>query len=119
MGTHCFINIYQTLESQDDGSEDTCDHICTIMRTADGRQAYELALDFCAHNTVINGSYIGQPRTEHNGAGRFAVSLLVALSHRWEEYTTLTAEIEPDGMDYFLNIYLPMLEGNPVIGAKQ
>lgn len=116
MGTHCFINVYQVLESHDDGSEKTVDHICTIMRTCDGAQAREIAVEAGRTKVIVNGSYDGMPEYEFNGPGRFAVFLLLAISDGWQPYTTLCPEMDANSIDdddLLLNIYVPF-EGRPI-----
>lgn len=119
MGTHSFISIYeqQPAEPLPDGSFAPCvsDHICTIMRTTDGGDAYDKALQFTDSVTIVRGAYIGMPAHEINGAGRFAIQLLAIVGAGWEAYTTLCPELTQEDMDdgdIFLEINCPF-EGNP------
>jgi len=115
MGTHCFINVYQTYPDQD---LEYAEHLCTIMRTADGMQAYEVLAQAVQDIVVVNGSYTGMPGHEVNGGGRFAMKLLAMIADGWEEYTTICGEVgsydEIDGDDILVTVYVPF-EGSPTL----
>lgn len=87
--------------------------LCTILRTCDGDQAYDDAIQFVQETEVIKGSYTGMPETQVNGPGHFAVALLNRLRNGWEIYTSLTTPIDFDSLeadDMLLEIHVP-LEG--------
>lgn len=112
MGTHCFINIY---EMYTDGAQPDYLPICCIVQSVDGKHAYDMALAMADAATIVNGRYDGMPAHEFNGSGRFAMTLLHALSALAENYVTLSFvkqypddDADLDDEDLELNIYCPM-----------
>lgn len=118
MGTYCVIVVIE----QDHDTENNItllNPICAIVRSMNGQQAFDLALELADESTIINGAYDGQTDTEFNGAGAFALRMIDRIRRNWEDHTTLVppSEFIAEGgldagdFDLALAVYAPRIEG--------
>lgn len=118
MGTHCLIVVIEQ-DQDEDGTVVFLNPLCAILRTSDGNEALDTALEVADESIIVNGIYDGMPDTEFNGAGAFALRLIDRIRRGWEDYTTLVppsefiAEGGLDAGDFEMSIaiYVPRIEG--------